>query len=112
MAWWSALGVDVHGAWGGHCLQQGPHFRVKPGPATAALCAPPLVLTWAVPVDGRDVIASRCLSMAFPLQVGPAISPDTLCFLKFSLVCDSNVELGSKGRACICVDTEVPIVSL
>lgn len=48
----------------------------------------------------------------FPLHVEPAIGPDTFCFFKFSLVCDRNAVMRSKGRARICVDTEVPSVSL
>lgn len=48
----------------------------------------------------------------FPLNVEPAIRPDTFCFFKYSLVCDSDVEMRSEGRARICIDTEVPIVSL
>lgn len=48
----------------------------------------------------------------FPFHVESAIKPDTFCFFKFSLVFDSNVEMGSKRIAHICTDTEAPIVSL
>lgn len=48
----------------------------------------------------------------FPLHVESAIKADTFCFFKFSPVYDSNVEMGSKRMARICIDAEVPIVSL
>lgn len=73
----SALGMVVHGAWEGHCLLQGPHFRSTPAPwplqnppmhpVQCGAVHPPLALTSAVPMEGTDVITSQCLFMAFSI---------------------------------------------
>lgn len=118
-----ALSPEVHGAPRAVPTAEGHTVRWTPALGSCGthyvLCArqavhPSLALTpvrAACPWMVRMSSTHGVYFWLFPLHVGPAIRPDTFCFYKFSLVCDS-VEMRSKGRACIYVDTEVPIVPL
>lgn len=119
-----ALSLEVHGA--PRAAPTAEDHTVRRTPALGscrthdALCArwathPSLALApgWAAcPWMVRMSSAHSVYFWLFPLHVEPAIRPDTFCFFTFSLVCDSNVKMRSKGRACIYVDTAVPIVPL
>lgn len=92
----------------GHC--RNPLVRCVQGGASHPV--PGLAAAWALcPWMVRMSSTCSVYFWLFPLHMEPAIGPDTFCFFKFSLVCDSSVDRGLRGGL-TSADTQLPTASL